>query len=130
MRVSGGLSPDSRMASIWLLVTLFCGSVLGIGPDQDCTAFKTDGSASSVYQFYRFYDFRHLLDSWSFTTPPENTGGHPSMKSVNDSTWTLDWYLRDYPRTSDQAPKIPVNFVSSRVQISEFFEIYQRSTAY
>jgi hypothetical protein len=81
--------------------------------DSSCTAFKSDGLASSTFSYYRFYDFRHIGVPNTVSTPNSEI-----MKTVTDGSWTDDWYVRDYPRKSSGPPIIPVSFIPERVSLS------------
>jgi hypothetical protein len=81
--------------------------------DSTCTAFTSNGLASSTFLYYRFYDFRNVIGSSSASAQNSMTS-----KTVTDGSWTNDWYIRNYPRKSPGPPVIPVSFTPKRVSIS------------
>ncbi|PGH27510.1 hypothetical protein AJ80_00751 [Polytolypa hystricis UAMH7299] len=83
--------------------------------DTSCTAFQSRGLAKSIWQYYRFYDFRNIGRSGSYNEP---TVDSKTARIVTDRSWTDDWYLRDYPRKSPAPPIIPVDFIPERVNIT------------
>jgi hypothetical protein len=81
--------------------------------DSTCTAFTSSGLANSTFLYYRFYDFRNIINSGS------GSSHNPSAsRIVTDGSWTKDWYIRNYPRKSPGPPEIPVAFTPKRVSIS------------
>jgi hypothetical protein len=98
------------------LLSLFLYARFGFGQDfSDCTAFSSNGLATSQYQYYRFYDFRHMKAA---NASRRGTNGSRS-KIVTDDSWKDDWYILDYPRKSPGGYSIPVNFIAEKVYISE-----------
>jgi hypothetical protein len=99
-----------------LLILLF-GAHLILGQSlQNCTAFSSNGLAAAQYQYYRFYDFRHMTASQATSTGTKGS----QAKVVTDASWKDDWYIRDFPRKSPGGYVIPVNFVPDKVYISEY----------
>lgn len=100
------------------LICLFFYAHLSLGQDlADCTAFSSNGLAASQYQYYRFYDFRHMKPTRGSS---KSTDGSRS-KVVTDAAWKDDWYIRDYPRGSPGGYVIPVNYTREKVYISELY---------
>lgn len=107
-----------------LLSLLLC-TLLVLGQNlSDCTAFSSNGLAASQYQYYRFYDFRRMRSASPSNTSIQGT----RAKTISDSAWKDDWYIRDYPRKSPGGYSIPVNYMPERVYISTFpILVYQTS---
>jgi hypothetical protein len=104
------------MCKLPLLALLFGAHVIVGQSLQNCTAFSSNGLAASQYQYYRFYDFRHM-------TAPQAAGigaKESQAKVVTGASWKDDWYIRDFPRKSPGGYVIPVNFVPDKVYISEY----------
>lgn len=80
--------------------------------DSSCTSFESNGIAANTYTHYRLYDFRNINSPSSTSNPDSET-----VKIVEDSSWTDDWYIRDYPRKSPAPPSIPVAFTPKRVNV-------------
>lgn len=104
-----------------------------VDSSNSCSAFASNGLAASNYQYYRFYDFRNIANGTTSTKKREPLEDRASTaaarsKSVSDTTWTDDWYIRDYPRKSPGSPSIPVDFIPDRVYICK--ETYSRPSTH
>ncbi|PMD44745.1 glycoside hydrolase family 16 protein [Hyaloscypha variabilis F] len=98
---------------VFILLILSCTISAQNTVGSTCTGFTTNGLANSTFLYYRLYDFRNIYNTRSASTQNSITS-----KTVTNSSWTNDWYIRNYPRKSSGAPDIPVSFTPRRVSIT------------
>ena len=104
----------------WLLGASLClGSALAqAAVDNSCEFFSSNGLAAGQYQYYRFYDFRTQTPTQSASnTTKRQSSTSSKVKIVTGSTWSQDWYIRDFPRNAASPTMIPANFMTSQVYV-------------
>jgi hypothetical protein len=106
-------TPKLANMFVFILVILSCTISAQNTVGSTCTGFTTNGLANSTFLYYRLYDFRNIYNTRSASTQNSITS-----RTVTNSSWTNDWYIRNYPRKSSGAPDIPVSFTPRRVSIS------------
>jgi len=106
-------TPKLANMFVFILLILSCTISAQNTVGSTCTGFTTNGLANSTFLYYRLYDFRNIYNTRSASTQNSITS-----KTVTNSSWTNDWYIRNYPRKSSGAPDIPVSFTPRRVSIS------------
>ncbi|KAG7405842.1 hypothetical protein Forpe1208_v014460 [Fusarium oxysporum f. sp. rapae] len=80
------------------------------GRYSNCSSFVTNGTASSQFAYYRFYDFRNISsDNWDDFKKPNNPNNATAGASTNDMGWQLDWAKRDGLR--DAGPNFGPNIL-------------------
>jgi len=87
---------------------------------KGCSLFTSDGIAGGAFSHYRLYDFRHIPQKKSKSTPTQQL----ASKVVNDQSWLDDWYIRETERGSTGPPVIPVWFMKKHVSIGKNQQCY------
>jgi hypothetical protein len=82
----------------WVLLT---GVAATSASPFNCTAFRTDGSASALFTHHRLYDFRSLSRgavggrSSKPPSPPSSSDDAAAVSRTVGDYWTSDWRLTD-----------------------------------
>jgi hypothetical protein len=90
---------------------------------SNCSYFVTNGTASSQYDYYRFYDFRNISsDSWDDIKEPKDPNNITAGASTSDGSWQFDWLKREGYR--EAGPNIgqtllPIDYQPDAVQVGE-----------
>ncbi|KAF4993464.1 hypothetical protein FGRMN_6470 [Fusarium graminum] len=90
---------------------------------SNCSSFVTDGTASSQYDYYRFYDFRNISsDSWHDIKEPKDPNNITAGASTNDGSWQYDWVKREGYR--EAGPDIgytllPIDYQPEEVRVAK-----------
>lgn len=93
------------------------------GRFSNCSSFVTNGTASSQYDYYRFYDFRNIsADTWDDVEEPKDPNNVTAGASTSDMSWQYDWLKREGFR--EAGPNIgqtllPIDYQPEAVRIGE-----------
>jgi hypothetical protein len=122
------LPPMLAMFSSVALLLAFAASSLLVQVTAECTRFSTNGSTAATYDYYRFYDFRHLRGSIhgdaasglsygeGYMTTESSNG---QSKIIKAAPWISGWNARDWFRPSPRENTVDMYYEPSRVSISK-----------
>jgi hypothetical protein len=86
-------------------------SVAKVAAAAECTHFETNGTIAAVYDFYRFYDFRHIeesADNGAASGSADNIS-----KIVSAAPWNAGWVKRDWLRPAAKKVNVDMNYKPS-----------------
>ncbi len=127
------------MFSSVALLLAFAASSLFLQVTAECTRFSTNGSTAATYDYYRFYDFRHLSgnidgDAASalsygegYTTTESSNGQSKIIEAV---PWISGWNARDWFRPSPRENTVDMHYKPSRVSISKPSSLFRAFRAF
>ncbi|KAM6513320.1 hypothetical protein FALCPG4_015756 [Fusarium falciforme] len=91
------------------------------GRYSNCSFFVTNGTAASLFSYYRFYDFRNISsDTWDDVRESRDPNNITAGASTNDMAWQLDWSRREGLRHAgpDAGPNLlPIDYQPDSVYI-------------
>ncbi|RDL32596.1 uncharacterized protein BP5553_09052 [Venustampulla echinocandica] len=95
-----------------------------------CTTFSINGSYANSFQYYRFYDFRSLQETIIEQNNAFRWDPQVQSLSVNDSSWSRDWEIREQAKAVTGEDTISWNYTASNVKIVRSDDSLKEPTTY